>query len=206
MQTRLNPGWVAYENQQAAAVTYRLYPSASGPGSSAADTGAYVMGLSFKVTSPSLSLRGWWWWMADSAQDPGPSNFALWQSAGFDAGTFITGSEVLSGTFSLGWNFTALGTPAPLTSGQEYRAVKQIAPAGGKNGYSVVAHYWDTGAGAAGIVNGPLVAYSATGNAVNPEPSTDSQMTFTTAGSDVTSNYPGGSFNASNYGLDIQVG
>jgi hypothetical protein len=185
--------------------TYRLYPSADGPGASTSDNSQYVMGISFKVTTPGVTLQGYWYWVADASQWAGPQDYGLWEATGPGTGSFVAGSKVTSAARSLGWNYTAYGSPVALTANQEYRAVAEINPGGAQNGYSSTAHYWDTGAGDAGIAAGPLLAYAAAGNAANPEPSGDGQMTFSTAGFDVTADYPASMFDSGNYWLDVQV-
>lgn len=188
--------------------SYRLYPSVTGPATGSADTVQYVFGLSFTVTSPSLFLEGWWWWVAASSQSTAAEDFALWQTTGTGTGTYITGSKVTSGTFTAGqWNFIACNSPIPLTSGQEYRAVKTVNKAGdASNHYSTSGHYFDTtGAGASGVINGPLLAYAAGGQATNPEPHGEAQMVFINPATDVTASYPITGFQNSNYFLDVQV-
>lgn len=163
------------------------------------------MGTSFKVTSPGMSLEGWWWWVA-SDMGTDPEDFALWQVTGIGAGTYVTGSKVTSGTFVAGWNWVACNTPIALTEGQEYRAVKSTNKAlTSATNYSATSLYWDTGAGSAGIVNGPLIAFAKNGATTNPEPSGDGQMTFVSGVFDVTADYPNIEFNQTNYWFDVQV-
>jgi hypothetical protein len=184
--------------------SYRLYPATSGPGASTADTAQYTMGLSFEVTAPGLNFTGWFWWYADLAQDASARSFALWETAGTGAGTYIAGSETTSAALVPGWNFTSYtGTAIELAAGQEYRAVVAIPGLGGGNGYSSTGAFWDTGPGSGGITSGPLTAYGQ-----GAEPAGDRQMVFDASPSnppDVTANYPSSSFNAANYWLDVQV-
>ena len=187
--------------------TYRLYPATNGPAAGAGDPSQYVFGLSFKVTSPGLSLQGWWWWVANTAQTGDAEDFALWEATGAGTGTYVTGSKVTSGTFTGGqWNFVACNTPIPLTSGQEYRAVKTVALANIGPAYTATANYFDTGGGGSGIVNGPLTGFAYPGAGTNPEPAGDGQMVFNSGATDVTTQYPASQFNETNYWLDVQVG
>lgn len=179
--------------------TWRLYGSTSGPSSSQSDTTDYVMGVSFKVTSPGLFLAGFGWWVADANQDNTARNYALWQPSGPAAGTLISGSAILGAAgLALGWNLTTYGSPLPLTANTEYRAVRDIgASSGFGGGYSATPNFWDTGPGAGGLTVGPLTAYSAAG-----EPADGKQMVFTAIGNDVTLDYPSTEFNNTNYWLD----
>jgi hypothetical protein len=165
------------------------------------------MGLSFKVTSANMQLDGWWWWCdIAGSQSPAAEDFALWTSTGTGTGAYVTGSKVTSGTFVQGWNFVACSSPIPLTSGQEYRAVKTTdRGATGSNSYTAVSHFFDTGPGVAGSVNGPLTIFARNGAATNPEPAGDGQMVFASGRSDVTLYYPVTEFNQTWYGMDVQV-
>lgn len=208
MKTALNPAWVASVNTPAPSAGFRLFPSTNGPSSSAgSDSTSYTMGLSFKVTSAGLSLKGYWWWVADIFQNTAPQGYGLWTPTGAGTGTVVSGSGLSSGTFSIGWNYTPYVTPIALTQNQEYRAVTTVTVGSGFSvGYSATAHFWDTGPGAAGIVNGPLLAYSGVGGSANNEPFDDAQMVFDNGGTSATGQYPATAFNQTNYWLDVQVG
>jgi len=184
---------------------YRLYPATNGPASSTADVNIYTMGLSFQVTSLGCELLGYWWWIADANQDNTAHQFALWTPTGAGTGTLVAGSALTSGALSLGWNLVSYGTPIALTSGTEYRAVIAIISTGFTAGYSATSHFWDSGAGTAGITNGPLSAYCSSGGSGTVEPQDAAQMVFNTGGSDPAVNYPSSSFNSTNYWLDVQV-
>ncbi len=173
------------------------------------DATQYVFGLSFKATSPGCQLDGWWWYCdIANGQSTAAEDFALWQVTGAGTGTYIAGSVVTSGTFVQGWNFIPCATPIPLTSGQEYRAVKTTNKSlAGSLNYCHTADFFDTGSGSAGSVNGPLTVFAAPGAGTNPEPSGDGQMVFIVPGStpNATTNYPTSEFQQSWYGLDIQI-
>ena len=55
-----------------------------------------------------MYLQGFWYYLADSGQPTGAQSFALWQVTGTTlvaaGGLFVPGSQVTSGTLSLGWN------------------------------------------------------------------------------------------------------
>ena len=171
------------------------------------DSTQYVFGLSFKVTASGAQLDGWrWYCAAGSGQSTAAEDFALWTSTGPTSGIYVTGSKVTSGTFTQGWNFIPCAVPIPLTAGQEYRAVKTTnkSLSSGTN-YTFTANFFDTGAGSAGSVNGPLTVFAKPGAASNPEPSGDGQMTFLSGSTDVTAGYPANEFNQTWYGMDVQV-
>jgi hypothetical protein len=171
------------------------------------DSTQYVMGLSFKVTTASVQLDGWYWYCdIANSQDNSPEDFALWQSTGHTSGIYIAGSKVTSGSFVQGWNFVACGTPIPLTSGQEYRAVKTTNKShSSSTTYCHTGLFFESGGGGAGVVNGPLTIFAGPTGSANQDPSGDGQMTFNSGTFDVTTNYPSNQFNASWYGLDVQV-
>jgi hypothetical protein len=188
--------------------TYRLYPSTNGPSSSSGDPGSYTMGLSFMSTISGATLTGYYWWVADAAQNILSMNFGLWQVTGPGTGIFQSGSEATIGDdlLTIGWNFIALSPGFSLIENQEYRAVCNVYAGGGStSGYSATSHFWDTGAGAAGITSGPISAYCGAGGTGTVEPADAAQMSFDSGGTNVTVNYPASAFNAANYWLDVQV-
>lgn len=167
-----------------------------------------IFGLTFKVTSDNMQLDGWWWY-CDTADGQGTAaeDFALWMATGSNTGSYVSGSKVTSGAFSAGWNFIPCASPIPLTNGQAYRAVKSVNKVGTENKpYTFASHFFDTGPGIAGKVNGPLTVFAYGGAATNPEPHGDGQMVFSN-GTDVTNPaaYPVTQFNETWYGMDVQV-
>ena len=177
------------------------------PGPPSADSSQSVFGISFKVTSAGKQFDGWWHYCdITNGQGNLAEDFALWQSTGVGTGTYVAGSKVTSGNFVQGWNFIAAAAPIPLTNGQEYRAVRSVNKAGtqGKN-YAFTGHFFDTGSGAAGAVNGPLTVFAAPSGSANQEPRGDGQQVFLTPATDVTTAYPTTQFNESWYGMDVQV-
>ena len=185
---------------------YRLYAATSGPSSSAADSGQYVMGLSFVLSENGHSLYGYWWWVADAEQSTGAQEFGLWTPAGEHTGDFVSGSEATSGTMSLGWNYVALGSPISLSGSQEYVAATAVPGTADTNGYSSTTGYFTSGGPAEnGITVGPLLAYSGSGGTSNVEPVNGAQMGYDEGGTDPTADFPIQNGDSSNYWLDIQI-
>ena len=197
--------------------TYRLMDGASGrpgvgssgtqpPASGTAYSGNYLAGLVFKVTSGSLWLSGYHWYVAASGQDTNPAGgtkFALWQIWGNSQQTFVPGSTVTSGTLTAGaWNFVALATPLLLAQGAVYEAAIGYVAA---SGFPLTANQFGASQPySAGITNGPLHAYgSSTGS--DPTPFTRVQMPFSTAGNDPAVIMPGLNDLNDILWLDVQV-
>jgi len=142
---------------------FRLFPSTNGPAVSAA-SGGWLLGVLFSVTGGVKWLTGYWLW-APTGGDTTARNCALWNQ--YWNGTAFTnvlvpGSVVASsGTLTLNaWNFVPLSSPIQLAPGGLYVAASGWTAT---NGIPVLAAQWGTGDPlAAGIVNGPLTAWSAT--------------------------------------------
>ncbi len=135
---------------------YTAFPSATGPGSSAADS-SVNLALEFDVTSTAW-LKGISFWRADLAQD-GVIQCRCWQVTTSSTGTAVSGSDgtyTLSGT---GWQDFIYATPIALTIGQRYRAAVLFP-----SGYSATGGYFGGGGpGDGGITNGPLHVPDAAG-------------------------------------------
>jgi Domain of unknown function (DUF4082) len=199
-----NPGWAVYQQTVPVIpppVTYRFFPSTSGPVSSTGFGGTIIVGTLFKVTAPGLSLQGYWYWRADTAQSASPS-FALWQATGHATGTLVAATSVSgSGAIAGQWNFYPLTTPAALTASTAYKAV-----------YGVTGNFLDTpsqfnsgGVYQAGITTGSLFAFSDhTGTA--GDAFADEQSTFDTSTSNPAAVYPIGFSSGFNGWVDVQVG
>jgi hypothetical protein len=182
--------------------TYRLFPSTNGPSSPVSYSGSFLAGVLFEVTSGGCYFDGYWWWVCPSGQPTKAQTFALWQVWNGGLGTLIHSATVTSGTLTPGqWNYVPLTTPVPLSLGACYNAC---------TGFS--GSFPDTnsqfGSGqpyAAGITNGPLVAFS-DGSGSLPAPFNNAQGVFSVAGTDPTVNMPGGGSSSSNFWMDLQVG
>src|SRR5262249_54200392 len=105
-----------------------------------------------------------------------------------------------SGTLTAGaWNYTACPAPAPLAIGAVY-----IAATGFSNSFPITSNSFGPGDPyAAGIVNGPLSAFSDQGGAL---PGPIPQGLFGTAGTDPTVNCPQEGSSSSNFWMDVQIG
>lgn len=182
---------------------YRLFPSTNGPASPSAYTGNFLAGLTFQVTQWGMWFEGYWWWVPTGG-DTGPQKFALWQISGTSSGINIPAATVTSGTLTAGqWNYIPLTNPIPLSADVPYLV---------ETGWSVVHGFPSTSAQfgaaephAAGITNGPLMAYSDGGGSA-PAPFGFAQGSFGTTGTDPAAALPlQGSSSSSNFWIDLQV-
>jgi hypothetical protein len=181
--------------------TYRLWPSTNGPAAATNFTGPFGPGIKFTVTSGGLYLAGFWWWVCSTGgQSTSAQPFCLWQVYGSAAGILVPGTEVTSGTLSAGWNYVAYTTPVPLSAGATYQA--QTAFSGP---FPLTdSEFASGGAYAAGIVSGPLTAFSdSTGS--NPDPYGNSQCVYQPSSTDPTSVFAADADAGWNCWLDIQI-
>lgn len=174
------------------------------PTSPVAFTGAFQAGTAFTCTASGLWLNGFRWWVPPGG-DTGPQKFCLWTMTGNTAGTVVPGSTVTSGTLTAGaFNTITLASPVPLAIGGVYVA---------STAWVAVHGFPDTqnqfGGGnpyAAGITNGPLLAWADGSNGGSPgTPYNMPQGLFTTATSDPTTHFPAGGSNSSNFWVDVVV-
>jgi hypothetical protein len=189
--------------------TYRLMDGVggrpgNGPSAAASYSGNFLAGTAFQVAAGNLWFEGFWWWVCASGQQTGAQSFALWQVDDTNAGLLIQGSAVTSATLTAGaWNYTAIGTPIPLSPGIPYVAATGFVSAGGfpntNNQFGSGDPY------SAGITNGPLSAYSDTSGSA-PSPSNwANQGLFSTSYSDPTAHMPNVSYASGNFWVDLQV-
>lgn len=198
--------------------TYRLMDGASGrPGVGSSGTqpptaptsysGNFLAGTMFSALGEMLWFQGYWWW-CPAGGDTGAQKFALWNRYSSTAQALVSGSVVTSGTLTAGaFNYVPLPTPVQLAPGALYVA---------STGWSAVHGFPDTnnqfGSGqpyAAGIVNGPLTAWSDLG-ASNLFPAAAqnynlNQGLFGTGGTDPSLAMPAGGSNSSIFWVDVQV-
>ncbi|HEY1705593.1 MAG TPA: hypothetical protein VGG75_38395 [Trebonia sp.] len=182
--------------------TYRLFPSTSGPSAATSFSGAYGTGTKFQVTAGGLWLAGFWWWVcATGSQSTAAQPFCLWQVTASAAGILLSpGVSVTSGTLSAGWNYVPLATPVALTQGATYQAATAFS-----NAFPLTnSQYATGGAYAAGIVNGPLTAFS-DGTGTNPDPYSNSQCAYQTSSTDPTVTFATDGDSGFNGWLDVQV-
>jgi hypothetical protein len=181
---------------------YRLFPTTAGPATAVSYTGPFEAGVVFAVTSGGCWLDGYWWWVCGSGQSTSPQKFALWQTYNGQQGSVVPGSVVTSGTLTAGqWNFVPLTPNLPLAIGATY-----IASTGFSGGFPDTNNQFGSGEPyAAGIVNGPLTAYSDTSGSL-PSPHNNQQGTFSVASTDPTAAMPTYGSSSSNFWIDLQVG
>ena len=181
---------------------FRLFPSTNGPAAVTSYTGDFLAGIVAQVTMSGMWLEGYWWWVANNGQT-GAQVFALWQLS--TSYNLIAGSVVTSGTLTAGqWNYVPLSTPIGLSNGVPY-----IASTGyvATTGFSFTPNQFGAGDPySAGIINGPLSAYSDTSGSVPVgPPSNDAQGLFGTASADPTTQYPYEGASSANFWIDLQV-
>jgi len=181
--------------------TYRLFPTTSGPATAVSYSGPFIAGVVVGVTTGGTWLGGYWWWVCNSGQSTSPQKFALWQTGNGQSGTLVSGSTVTSGTLTAGqWNYVPLTAPLPLSVGATY-----VAATGFSGGFPDTNSQFGSGDPyAAGIVSGPLTAYSdATGTM--PSPFKTDQGVFSVAGTDPTATMPIYGSSSANFWMDVQV-
>ena len=171
-----------------------LFGQPASPASLTVDTAGYTLGIQFTVSSSgvaSAAVTAIWFFSAPTAIEL-PQHIALFAVTGH----VLAASQVptWSGAAGSGWVRAPFTVPPALTLGASYKACVQDAS--GNSFYSNTGAYWSTGAGSAGIVNGPLSAPNNAGG-------DGGQDTFATPSGAVT--YPASSFNASNYWVDVEV-
>lgn len=180
---------------------YRLFPTTNGPVTPASYSGPFVCGVVVGVTEGGCWLDGYWWWVCETGQSTSSQKFALWQTYDGHSGTVVSGSVVTSAALTAGqWNFVKLAAPLPLAIGATY-----VAATGFTGSFpDTNGQYGSGGPYSAGIVTGPLTAYSdASGS--NPSPFGTAQGVYTVASSDPTSSIPIYGSNACNFWMDVQV-
>jgi Glycosyl hydrolases family 16/Domain of unknown function (DUF4082) len=141
-------------------VTYTLYGGTLPAGAaSAAQSSALDVGLQFTVSLSGYVLSGYWWYV-DSGGDTNGAHysFSLFTTANGTTGSLVSGSQVTgSGTWTVGWNYTALASPVTLSTGTTYVAAGTM-PA---TLLEYDNNYWSSGGGSAGVTSGPVSAPSA---------------------------------------------
>ena len=179
---------------------YRLFGTTNGPSTPVSYSGPFLCGVVIGVTS-GCWLEGYWWWVCPSGQSTAAQKFALWCLYGSGSGSLVANSTVTSGTLTAGqWNYVPLAAPLPLAKGATY-----VAATGFSNSFPITNNQFGSGDPySAGIVSGPLTAYSdASGS--NPSPFNTAQAVFSVAGTDPTANMPIYGSSSSNFWMDAQV-
>jgi len=164
--------------------------------------GPFLAGIQFEVTAGGMWFEGYWWWVCPSGQPTAAQKFALWNITGQGSGTLIPGSVVTSGALTAGqWNWVPLPAPFPLAVGTCYNACT-----GFTGSFPNTTDQFDAGQPyGAGLINGPLAAYSDTNGSLRT-PYTTSQGVFSVAGSDPSAHLPLSGSSSANFWMDIQVG
>ena len=180
---------------------YRLFPTIAGPATAVNYSGSFEAGVVFGVTSGGCWLDGYWWWVCGSGQSTSPQKFCLWQTYNGQQGSVVPGSVVTSGTLNAGaWNFVPLAAKLPIAIGATY-----VAATGFSGGFPDTNSQFGSGQPyAAGIVNGPLTAYSDSSGSL-PSPFKNDQGVFSVAGTDPTASMPIYGSSSSNFWVDLQV-
>lgn len=185
---------------------WTLQDYSSPPGSPSSFGTQVVVGLAVKTTTAPLWLKGYRYYVA-AGQATTPVTCALWQSTTVaggigERGYFVPGSQVTSGTLTPGVNTILLPRPMLLTQSpliEGYVAVLGPVTAGPQ----VVNQFGSGDPLAAGIVNGPLQAFS-DASGTNPLPNGHSQAPFT-GGTDPTTTLPSTGFESGNWLVDVIV-
>ena len=137
--------------------TYRLFPSTNGPSSPVSYSGPFMAGILFKVTTGGCWFDGYWWWVSPSGQSTSAQKFALWSVYNGGVGTLIPAATVTSGALTAGqWNYVPLATRIPLAIGACYNACTGLSG----NFPDTQSQFGSGEPYSAGIVNGPLSAFS----------------------------------------------
>jgi hypothetical protein len=168
-------------------------------------SGDFFCGTAFNVSSYVWLTAFWWPVPEGGATDP--QQFALWQLSGPIGGAVVPAATVMSGTLTAGgWNRVALPSPLQLSPlGIPYLGVTGFTAAEGQ-GFPMVTDQFGAGNPySAGIVNGPLTAYSDVGGS-NPVPDNwIGQGSFGTAAGNASFVPNLGSNGGSNFFLDLEV-
>jgi hypothetical protein len=136
-----------------------------------------------------------------SGQSTAPQSFALWCLNAATGGSVVANSTVTSGTLTPGqWNYVPLAAPVPLSIGATY-----VAATGLTGNFPITNNQFGSGDPfSAGIVSGPLTAYSDTSGSL-PSPLNTAQALFSVASADPTVSMPIYGSSSSNFWMDLQV-
>ena len=181
--------------------TYRLFPSTNGPSSPVSYSGPFMAGILFKVTTGGCWFDGYWWWVSPSGQSTSAQKFALWSVYNGGVGTLIPAATVTSGALTAGqWNYVPLATRIPLAIGACYNACTGL-----RGNFPDTQSQFGSGEPySAGIVNGPLSAFSDQSGSL-AAPFSMSQGVFSVAGSDPAATMPANGNKSDNLWMDLQV-
>jgi hypothetical protein len=205
---------VAPVSATVAPFTWRLMDGAAGrpgvassgtqpPASATANAGNLVNGTSFYVTQGGMWFQGYWYYCCASGQSTSPVKCALW-SCFSGGGSVVPGSAVTSGTLAAGaWNWIPLPNPVQIAIWGQYTAAVGVPASAGFP--DTAAQFGAAQPYAAGIVNGPVAAFSDAAGS-NPAPYSYGQGATSSGGADPAVTQPSsGSGTHDNWWLDVQV-
>jgi hypothetical protein len=184
--------------------TYRLFPATNGPAAPTPYAGPFLAGIKFGVFAGGMWLNGFYWWVPPGG-DTGPQKFALWSLTSAAAGVLVPAATVTSGPLAAGqWNLVPLPAPVQLGFGGAYIAATGWTAA---SGFPITnAQFGTAGPYVAGLVNGPLTAWSdGTAGGTDNGPWTGVQGLFSVAGADPSVTMPNGGSGAANFWMDVLV-
>ncbi len=195
--------------------TYRLMDGLSGrpgngPSSPASYTGPYLAGTMFSALGEMLWLNGYYWWVCNTGQSVAAQKFALWNRYSTSAENLVTAATVTSGTLTAGaWNYVPLASPVQLAPGALYVAATGWNTSG-TTGFPITNNQFGASQPyAAGIVNGPLTAWSDLGGSNTFAASGVNyglnQGLFGTGGTDPAVTMPASGSASSNFWIDVLV-
>jgi hypothetical protein len=163
--------------------------------------GPFLAGVQFEVTAGGTWFEGYWWWVCPSGQPTSAQKFALWNVTWPRPSALVPDSVVTSGALTAGqWNWVPLSAPFPLAVGTCYNACT-----GFTGSFPNTNDQFGPGDPyAAGLVNGPLTAYS-DNNGSLPTPYATQQGAFGVAGTDPSVNMADSGSNSANFWMDLQV-
>ncbi len=153
------------------------------------------MGMQFTLSAPA-TLTGIWYYSGATATNL-PVACAVYQMTGAGTGSIVSGSQDLapawSGAAASGWVKDPYASGPVLAASTVYKVV--ILKDTSALVYSATANYWSSGPGSAGLTSGIITAPNNAGG-------DGGQDCFNVGGSLA---YPAGSFNATNYWMDVEV-
>ena len=174
--------------------SFTLFGQQATGSSVSTDATAQTLGMQFKL-SDNATLLSVWFYSAPGATAL-PTSCLLYQMTGAGAGSIVPGSQVSSPAWSgpagSGWVNVSYASGPALTAGTVYKVC--VTKDTTSLVYSGTSHYWDTGAGQNGLTSGIITAPNNAGG-------DGGQDTFVAA----VPGYPTGSFNATNYWIDVEV-
>lgn len=166
--------------------TYRVLQTETPPTASSNDPDPYTLGVEFVVSEACTLTQIHFWQPSSGTVSSVDRTVGVWENTNGTSGTLMGSTETLSVSGS-GWQTKTLASPKTLAPGVVYVA-GVFHPAGQ---YTATGAYFST----SGVTSGPVTYVAQTASLAG-------QMKFSTVGS---FSFPGNSFNATNYWIDITV-